>query len=79
MSTVVVVVFQVVWCFWMCVGGSVCLCLLGGWKGGGGGMYQDVDYPWFFIIQWACEKIPSDAVFKWNLPDIKSGTTNTQV
>ncbi|PHJ17473.1 bsd domain-containing protein, partial [Cystoisospora suis] len=40
--------------------------------GEGRGLYQDVDYPWFIIIQWACERIPSDAVFKWNLPDIKA-------
>ncbi|PFH36583.1 BSD domain-containing protein [Besnoitia besnoiti] len=33
---------------------------------------QDGEFPWFFIIQWACEKIPSDAVFKWSLPDIKA-------
>ncbi|KFG63008.1 BSD domain-containing protein [Toxoplasma gondii RUB] len=34
--------------------------------------YQDAEYPWFFIVQWACEKLPADAVFTWNLSDIKA-------
>ncbi|KEP61437.1 UNVERIFIED_CONTAM: BSD domain-containing protein [Hammondia hammondi] len=34
--------------------------------------YQDAEYPWFFLVQWACEKVPADAVFTWNLSDIKA-------
>eukprot|EP00921_Rhytidocystis_pertsovi_P003628 GHVQ01006286.1.p1 GENE.GHVQ01006286.1~~GHVQ01006286.1.p1 ORF type:complete len:355 (+),score=115.64 GHVQ01006286.1:83-1147(+) len=33
--------------------------------------YQDVSYPWFNIVQWSCESIPSNVVFRYNYHYIK--------
>ncbi|CDJ43854.1 hypothetical protein, conserved, partial [Eimeria tenella] len=35
------------------------------------GGLQDAFYPWVQMIQWSCEELKKEAVFRWNLSVIK--------
>ncbi|CDJ63410.1 hypothetical protein, conserved [Eimeria necatrix] len=37
------------------------------------GGLQDAFYPWVQMIQWSCEELKKEAVFRWNLSVIKEG------
>lgn len=38
---------------------------------GAAGDCQDISYPWFQIVQWACDPLPSNQIYKWNYDYIK--------
>eukprot|EP00920_Eleutheroschizon_duboscqi_P006971 GHVT01016163.1.p1 GENE.GHVT01016163.1~~GHVT01016163.1.p1 ORF type:complete len:189 (+),score=11.59 GHVT01016163.1:1427-1993(+) len=32
---------------------------------------QDVNFPWFHIVQWSCESLPANVIYKYNYDDIR--------